>query len=82
MSLLRRLLGRREAMDVWSSGLERPTPRPAPPGAGRAPDADPEDVPYTGRVGFDGRPLKAQRGGLTGLESGNAGGPTPPHTGN
>jgi hypothetical protein len=74
MSLLRRLFGRREAMDQWRSGLERPRSR-AP---SRAPDAEPEDVPYTGRVGFDGRPLKPQRGALTGLEGGNAGGPKPP----
>ena len=47
------------------------------PSAG-APDAEPEDVPYPGRVGFDGHKIEPGRGGLTGLEGGNAGGPTPP----
>jgi hypothetical protein len=70
MSLLRRMLGRREAMDQWRSGLERPAPRAAT--GQRAPDADPADVVYTGRVGFDGRPLRPSTGGLTGLESGGS----------
>ena len=71
MSLFRRLFGRREAMDEWRSGLEPPSPS-ATHGRRRAPDAEPEDVVYTGRVGFDGRPLKAPVGGLTGLESGGS----------
>jgi hypothetical protein len=45
------------------------------PSAG-APDV--EHVPYPGRVGFDGRPIEPGRGGLTGLEGGNPGGPVPP----
>ncbi len=45
---------------------------------GRKAEPEPEDVPWPGRVGFDGRPIEAGRGGLTGLEGGNAGGPTPP----
>ena len=48
MSLFRRLFGRREAMDEWRSGLERRS-SPVMPGRRRAPDADPEDVLYTGR---------------------------------
>ncbi|HYI18291.1 MAG TPA: hypothetical protein VD836_06255 [Solirubrobacteraceae bacterium] len=71
MSLLARLFGRRDAMDVWSSGLERRTRTPASVEA-RTPDAEPEDVPYTGRVGFNGQPLKGQTGGITGLESGGS----------
>jgi hypothetical protein len=78
MSLLRRLFGRRkrDAMDEWRAGASvAPEARPDP---SRAPDAEPEDVPYRGRIGFDGRPIDVSRGGLTGLEGGNAGGPTPP----
>ncbi len=75
MSLLRKLFGRRDAMAEWSSGLQRAQPAPEEP---RAPDAQPEDVPYVGRTGFDGRPLQAQRGAFTGLEGGGSGGPTPP----
>jgi hypothetical protein len=71
MSLFRRLFGRPEAMDEWRSGLEQPSRRAAP-ARRRAPDAEPEDVVYTGRVGFDGRPLKPTTGGLTGLESGGS----------
>jgi hypothetical protein len=61
---LRRLFGRAD-------------PPERDPSAG-APDAEPEDVPYPGRTGFDGRPIEPGRGGLTGLEGGNAGGPKPP----
>ena len=77
MSFLGRLFRRREAMDEWSSGLERRT-RTAAPAESRTPDAEPEDVPYPGRVGFDGKRIEPGRGGLTGLEGGNAGGPKPP----
>ncbi len=35
-------------------------------------------LPVTDLAGFDGRPLKAQRGAFTGLEGGGSGGPTPP----
>ena len=45
------------------------------PSAG-APDAEPEDVPYPGRVGFDGQDRAGPRR-VTGLEGGNAGGPAP-----
>jgi hypothetical protein len=70
MSLLRRILRRRDAMDQWRSGL---TPAAQKADEYRhAPDAEPEDVPYTGRKGFDGRPLPPQTGGLTGLESGGS----------
>jgi hypothetical protein len=71
MSLLRRLLGRREAMDQWRSGLER-SPSWEPTGRRRAPDADPADVVYTPPRGFDGRPIKRPTGGLTGLEGGGS----------
>ena len=63
MGFLRRLFGRDEPRRGHASG---------------APDAEPEDVPYPGRIGFDGRPIEASQGGLTGLEGGNARGPTPP----
>ena len=71
MSLFHRLFGRRDAMDQWRSGMER---HPAPHAAGhrRAPDADREDVVYSPPVGFDGRPIQATRGGITGLESGGS----------
>ncbi len=78
MSLLRRLFGRRDAMDEWSAGLERRSAARPAASEPRTPDAEPEDVPYTGRTGFDGRPLKAQRGAFTGLEGGGSGGPSPP----
>jgi hypothetical protein len=78
MGLFARIFGRRrrDAMDEWRAGTGATAARPAPPAG--APDAEPEDVPYTGRIGFDGRPIQGSRGGLTGLEGGNAGGPTPP----
>ena len=54
-----------------------PARRQAPPD-GRAPDLQPEEVPWPGRIGFDGKPIEGSRGGLTGLEGGNAGGPKIP----
>ena len=77
MGLLDRLFRRRDAMAEWRAGTtaEPGRRRESPSGA---PDAQPEDLPWPGRVGFDGRPIEASRGGLTGLEGGNAGGPTPP----
>ena len=57
----------------------RAAPAPhAAPRDGRAPDLQPEEVPWPGRIGFDGQRIEGTRGGLTGLEGGNAGGPTPP----
>ena len=73
MSLLRRLLRRREAMDEWRSGVAAAPRAAARAGHRHAPDADPSDVPPGGRVGFDGRPLPPPpRGGITGLEGGGS----------
>ena len=45
MSLLRRLFGRRDAMDEWSAGLERRSAARPAASEPRTPDAEPEDVP-------------------------------------
>jgi hypothetical protein len=63
---------------MWPFRRRRNTD-PEPRGEGevaRAPDATPDDIGKPQRVGFDGKPIKPQRGGLTGLEGGGSRSPT------
>jgi len=69
---------RRDAMELWRSGLSHESRWSAEPAHRHAPDLDPSEVGIPERVGMLGRPLPKSKGAITGLEGGS-GGSTPSH---
>jgi hypothetical protein len=75
-------LHRREAMELWRSGLTHESRWSAEPAHKHAPDLDPSEVGIPERVGMLGRPLPKSKGAITGLEGGSGLPPSQHHHGN